>query len=81
MNINIIQPLKARLALLITENGNHQVKVQYENLPRFCLYCGVISHDESGCKWLGNIANALENKTSAWGALPTLQLQSFQVVD
>ena len=50
VSININELLKTRLALPIPDEVNHQARILYEKLPHFCLFCGTIRYDKSGCK-------------------------------
>jgi len=62
VSININEPLKTRLALPIPDEVNHQAWILYEKLPHFCLFCGTIRHDKSGCKWISEVDFALNNE-------------------
>ena len=58
-SISINKPLKTRLALPIQDDPNHQVL--YVNLSRFCLFCEVIGHKESGYMWLSDVETTFKN--------------------
>ena len=61
VSISINKSLRTDLVLLLPNNANHQVHVLYEKVPRFCLFCRIIGHEELGCKWLSEVDHALKN--------------------
>lgn len=48
IRLDIAKPL-ARGRVLKLHGNNMWVAFQYERLPKFCYYCGVIKHGVAGC--------------------------------
>jgi hypothetical protein len=53
VQINTTKPIKPGMFIGNTKDGIQWVDFRYENLPMFCLNCGVIGHNEDNCPDLG----------------------------
>lgn len=49
MLINVDRPLQDHLDVLNPTIGNFTTYITYEKMPRICLFCGRIGHDQLGC--------------------------------
>nr|CAD1827530.1 unnamed protein product [Ananas comosus var. bracteatus] len=47
--IDLRQPLKDKLVAHITDIEPFNLKIAYERLPRFCIFCELIGHDMEHC--------------------------------
>ena len=65
---------------MVNDDGQtpHRVSFQYERLPIFCYWCGVLNHDERDCKLWLNSNGTLWKEDQHYGAWLRASMAKFQ---
>ena len=50
VNMDMCQPLCRGIKVDVGESSPQWVSFQYERMPIFCYWCGLLNHDEWDCK-------------------------------
>ncbi|KAF3952002.1 hypothetical protein CMV_022403 [Castanea mollissima] len=83
VNINITQPLCRGRYVDLGDSEPHWISFQYERMPIFCYWCGVLNHNERDCKlWSdsGETLNKEDQQYGPWLRATMTNVQPSQVV-
>ncbi|KAK9986889.1 hypothetical protein SO802_031840 [Lithocarpus litseifolius] len=84
VNIDIRQPISRGQFMDIGDSEPLWNSPQYERMPIFCYWCGLINHDEKDCKTWTDSGSALtrdDEQYSPWLRASTTNIQQPQVVN
>lgn len=71
VNIDIGQPLCQGRFVDMGDVEQLRISLQYERMPIFCYWCGLMNHDEKDCKLWTNSKGTLNREEQQYG--PWLQ--------